>query len=273
MITMYPAKINSPDLTLTSGITSDATTIAVSGSIDKLPAAPNIFVIGTGEDAETVYYPTDASGGTFSGVTRAFNNDGTYGVAKAWDAGTVVSRLFTAYDYDTLRQNLLARKTTLYAYSALLADTNSADIGQTDMSGGLPISYGVFTVASRGTERLSWEHYVDSAETLGNFTAQIEWTANTTSTNKVVWGLYAIRVPDEGSYDATPLLVHTFTASAHCGVAWKKNLDAASTSFAVTGSGHTIFWLLKRLTTDGATSDDLAVDAYLRSIRLTWTVS
>jgi hypothetical protein len=101
-LTMYPGMVNSPELTLTSLISAVTTTIEVTGDVaTKLPAAPNLFVIGTGEDCETILYPTDAVLNVFSGVTREFQ-----GTAKEWALGTVVSRNFTAYDYDALRQNI-----------------------------------------------------------------------------------------------------------------------------------------------------------------------
>ena len=97
--TMYPGQAQSLQTTLVSNINGSTQTIEVVDA-SVLPAAPNIFVIGTGELSETVYYPTDAVANVFSGVTRHFQ-----GATSAWDSGTVVARLFTAYDYDTLRTN------------------------------------------------------------------------------------------------------------------------------------------------------------------------
>ena len=99
MDTMYPAKINSPATTLASGINDIVTTIPLTNA-SVVPAAPNLAVIGTGEDAETVLY-TGKSGNDLTGCTRGFQ-----GTAKAWESGTSVARFFTAYDYDTLRTNL-----------------------------------------------------------------------------------------------------------------------------------------------------------------------
>jgi len=96
---MYPGKINSPATTLSSGINDIVTTIPLTDA-SVVPAAPNLAVIGTGEDAETIKY-TGKSGNDLTGCTRGFQ-----GTAKAWDSGTPVARFFTAYDYDTLRTNL-----------------------------------------------------------------------------------------------------------------------------------------------------------------------
>jgi hypothetical protein len=98
---MYPAEINSPSTTLNGGINDSVTTIAVTDG-SKLPAAPNLATIGTGEDAETILY-TGNSGNSLTGVTR-----GLQGTAKAWDSGSVIARMFTAYDHDAFKTNIEA---------------------------------------------------------------------------------------------------------------------------------------------------------------------
>jgi len=95
---MYPAQINSPSTTLDGSITDIDTSITVfDGS--KLPNAPNLLTIGTGNDAETILM-TVKNGNTLT-VTR-----GVQGTAKAWDSGEVISRNFTAYDHDTFKNNI-----------------------------------------------------------------------------------------------------------------------------------------------------------------------
>ena len=94
---LYAAKANSPVTGLSAAITAAATTIAV---IDKsvLTDAPGIATIGTGDQCETITY-TSISGNILMGVTRGVN-----GVASDWPSGTVVCRVFTAYDHDALRE-------------------------------------------------------------------------------------------------------------------------------------------------------------------------
>jgi hypothetical protein len=96
--TMYPAKINSPLTSIASDITAVATSITLADA-SVLPAAPNLAVLGTGDDAETILY-TDITDNVLT-VTRAFQ-----GTAAAWDAGTPVARYFTAYDADTFADNI-----------------------------------------------------------------------------------------------------------------------------------------------------------------------
>ena len=105
MATTYPGKINSPQTTLSAGINNAVTTIPVTDA-SVFPAAPNIATIGVDDLAETILY-TGISGNTLTGCTRGFQ-----GTAAAWGINSKISRNFTAYDYDALRQN---------------ADTHTAD--------------------------------------------------------------------------------------------------------------------------------------------------
>ncbi|WP_342479515.1 hypothetical protein [Paenibacillus sp. FSL F4-0097] len=98
--TMYPAIANSPGTELSVALTTAATTIAVVAAT-KLPAAPNVFTIGTDESSETILY-TGKSGNSLTGCTRGF--DGT--TPKAWAIGSKVARYYTAYDHEAFRKNL-----------------------------------------------------------------------------------------------------------------------------------------------------------------------
>lgn len=101
MQTMYPAQAFSPTTALAASITATDTTIPVV-DLSKLPPAPNLVTIGEGPNAETVLYTgTDTNAGTLTGVTRGFQ-----GAAKAWEAGTPIARLLTAYDHDAFKSNI-----------------------------------------------------------------------------------------------------------------------------------------------------------------------
>jgi len=96
---MYAGKANSPTTTLSAGISDSATSIPLTDA-SVLPAAPNLVVIGTGENAETVLY-TGISTNTLTGCTRGFQ-----GAAAVWGSGTQAARLFTEYDYASLKSNI-----------------------------------------------------------------------------------------------------------------------------------------------------------------------
>lgn len=95
MATIYPAQANSPQTLLSAQLSADAVTVPVQRAA-VLPEAPNLAVIGTGEDCETILY-TGKSGNNLTGVTRGFE-----GTAKAWPAQTVIARNFTAWDFNNM---------------------------------------------------------------------------------------------------------------------------------------------------------------------------
>lgn len=98
--TMYKAVVNSPEMLLASGITNAQTTIAVTDASAYASATlPMPMTIGMEADAETVLVSNITS--NVLTVTR-----GWQGSAKAWDAGAVIARLFTAYDHDTFKANV-----------------------------------------------------------------------------------------------------------------------------------------------------------------------
>jgi len=100
LLTMYPAQANSPETSLSGALTAAGTTVnVVDGSV--LPDAPNLLTIGAdGGSAETVLM-TAKNGNTLT-VERAQN--GT--TARAWSAGDVIGRYFTAADQTALQENI-----------------------------------------------------------------------------------------------------------------------------------------------------------------------
>ena len=100
LVTMYPAQANSPETSLSGALTAAGTTVnVVDGSV--LPEAPNLLTIGAdGSRAETVLMT--AKNGNVLTVTRAQN--GT--TARAWSAGDVIARYFTAADQTAMQENI-----------------------------------------------------------------------------------------------------------------------------------------------------------------------
>ena len=100
LVTMYPAQANSPETSLSGALTAAGTTVnVVDGSV--LPEAPNLLTIGAdGSTAETLLMT--AKNGNVLTVTRAQN--GT--TARAWSAGDVIARYFTAADQTAMQENI-----------------------------------------------------------------------------------------------------------------------------------------------------------------------
>ena len=110
---MYPGVNNSPQTTLTTAITADATTIPVADA-SVLPTGPNLATIGTESNAEVIRYASK-SGNNLTGCERGFG--GT--TASVWPLDTPVYRAWTKYDYDTLIANINAVGNAVPDFSGL----------------------------------------------------------------------------------------------------------------------------------------------------------
>jgi len=99
---MYPGKAYSPHTTLVQAISADTTEIEVADA-SALPPAPNIAVIGTNENAETIIY-TEKTGNLLSGLIRGVECPDE---ARAWNAGALIARNIAKLDLDAIQENIL----------------------------------------------------------------------------------------------------------------------------------------------------------------------
>jgi hypothetical protein len=99
---MYPPQANTPETSLSGALTAAGTTVnVVDGTM--LPDAPNLLTIGAdGSTAETVLMT--AKNGNVLTVVRG--QDGT--TTRAWSAGDVIGRYFTAADQKAMQDNITA---------------------------------------------------------------------------------------------------------------------------------------------------------------------
>ena len=99
---MNPPQANTPETSLSGALTAAGTTVnVVDGTM--LPDAPNLLTIGAdGSTAETVLM-TEKSGNV---LTVVRGQDGT--TARAWSAGDVIGRYFTAADQKAMQDNITA---------------------------------------------------------------------------------------------------------------------------------------------------------------------
>ena len=102
LVKMYPPQANTPETSLSGALTAAGTTVnVVDGTM--LPDAPNLLTIGAdGSTAETVLM-TEKSGNV---LTVVRGQDGT--TARAWSAGDVIGRYFTAADQKAMQDNITA---------------------------------------------------------------------------------------------------------------------------------------------------------------------
>jgi hypothetical protein len=99
---MYPPQANTPETSLSGALTAAGTTVnVVDGTM--LPDAPNLLTIGAdGSTAETVLMTAKNR----NVLTVVRGQDGT--TARAWSAGDVIGRYFTAADQKAMQDNITA---------------------------------------------------------------------------------------------------------------------------------------------------------------------
>ena len=96
---MYDGVVNSPETYLTQNLAADATIIYVADS-SVFGSLPNLAVIGTDQNAETILIKSKRSDGGLE-VQRALE-----GSAKRWEKTTAVARNFTNFDYQQIKDNI-----------------------------------------------------------------------------------------------------------------------------------------------------------------------
>ena len=102
---LYPGIAFSPQATLTNNLGAADTIIEVSDA-SAFPPAPNLATIGTDEEGETILY-TAKTETALSGCKR-----GVEGTARAWMAGELIGRNFTAKDHADLIAAITAAEVT-----------------------------------------------------------------------------------------------------------------------------------------------------------------
>lgn len=99
MLDMYKGMVNSPETTITNDINAEDTIIYVLDETKVPEELPNLMTLGTGTSAETVKV-LEVNGNALT-VERGFQ-----GTPRSWNAGTVIARNFTEYDYNALKVNI-----------------------------------------------------------------------------------------------------------------------------------------------------------------------
>lgn len=106
----------------------------------------------------------------------------------------------------------------------------------------------------------------------GTLVVQPVWTANSASTNSVVWIVYGLAFADDDNLDVETGLGLVSVTDAHKGVAYDLNITAESSGLTVGGSpagGQIVQFHVRRQT--GNPSDNLAADAHLIGLKIHYT--
>ena len=104
----------------------------------------------------------------------------------------------------------------------------------------------------------------------GTVTATFYWTANSTSTNSVIWGLAGVAFADNDALDTAYGTAQEVT-DANGSSAYTERTSAASSAITIAGTptaGKMVSWRVYR---KGSGSDNLAVAASLIAVLVTYT--
>lgn len=113
MLDMYKGVVNSPETTITNDINNTDTLIYVLDETRVPEELPNLMTLGAGISSETIKV-LSIEGNTLT-VERGFQ-----GIAKSWNAGTMIARNFTEYDYDAMVENIKSNDVKVGPLASLL---------------------------------------------------------------------------------------------------------------------------------------------------------
>lgn len=131
-MTLYPGIANSPSTTLSSPVTTGATSLPVS-ELSYFPAAPNIAVVGTGNDAVTYLYTAKDSS---SGAGNLTGCSVLEGIDKEWPINTPVRRNLTAKDWNDLLTEITTISSQINGLVTTANKTIYVDVNATGANNG-----------------------------------------------------------------------------------------------------------------------------------------
>jgi hypothetical protein len=243
LTTMYAGKINSPVTTITGAYTIGDNHVHVS-ELDYFVTGPNIAVLGTGVNALTLLYTAKSAvsgAGDLTGVSVLEGTDANFAV------NTVIARRHTAYDYDTLRENInklnVGTVIKLMAGSATPPETNPATYDSTEtVTNKINYIYGSFSTTL--PQYLQWEVNVPSTFDDSALTSVFNWTSTSAAGGNVKWILSGVRVGDGDAIDTAVVGLSTETDTFAGPEIF--HTTTASQAFNISGSGNRIIFRLER---------------------------
>jgi hypothetical protein len=170
------------------------------------------------------------------------------------------------YDIKTLLAK--TRQVSLTAYNAIVPDTNSATLAQSEMSTNkFPLPYAIYS--SVGTQRLCWITHFEESWNSSNVTATLEATIPSHKDSTSAWVISGKRVTANTQYDVAIPSTGIITVN-HGSGAYYRHMGGTEPTMLLTGSGNTVIWEIKRgISTDG---DDLSTDAHFVSCKILYGV-
>jgi len=264
---------------ITNAATGNAPSISATGDdsnvdIALIPKGTGETKVGTGAANATVTSSgahdliLDTNSGTNSGtitITDGSNGDITIapngtGQAKAVDAADATGAI-----------KIAGKETIWVPANAMYPNTtNGAEANQVELSNGPELK--VLDFDKDSDEFAQFAVAFPKSWNAGTVTFQAFFTATSTDTGDVAWGLSAVALADNGDLNTAFGTQVVATAKAHSGTS--NDLDVASESGAVTiagspGADEYVFFQVSR----DVSADDLNADARLLGIKLFFTTS
>ena len=264
---------------ITNAATGNAPSISATGGdsnvdIALIPKGTGETKVGTGAANATITSSgahdliLDTNSGTNSGtitITDGSNGDITIapngtGQAKAVDAADATGAI-----------KIAGKETIWVPANAMYPNTtNGAEANQVELSNGPELK--VLDFDKDSDEFAQFAIAFPKSWNEGTVTFQAFFTATSTDTGDVAWGLSAVALADNGDLNTAFGTQVVATAKAHSGTS--NDLDVAAESGAVTiagspGADEYVFFQVSR----DVSADDLNADARLLGIKLFFTTS
>ena len=264
---------------ITNAATGNAPSISATGGdsnvdIALIPKGTGETKVGTGAANATITSSgahdliLDTNSGTNSGtitITDGSNGDITIapngtGQAKAVDAADATGAI-----------KIAGKETIWVPANAMYPNTtNGAEANQVELSNGPELK--VLDFDKDSDEFAQFAVAFPKSWNAGTVTFQAFFTATSTDTGDVAWGLSAVALADNGDLNTAFGTQVVATAKAHSGTS--NDLDVAAESGAVTiagspGADEYVFFQVSR----DVSADDLNADARLLGIKLFFTTS
>ena len=267
------------ELTIANAANGSAPTISATGSSDSnvniniAPKGTGEIVVGTGSGDATITSSgahnliLDTNSGTNSGTITI--NDGANGNIVIAPNGTGVAQAVDGGDNTAAIK--IAGKETIWVPAVAMypnSTNGSADLAQTELSNGPEIKTLDFDKDS--DEFAQFAVAFPKSWNEGTITFQAFFTADSTNTGTVSWGLSGVAIADNDSCNTAFGTQVAPTAKAHSGTANDLDVTAESGAVTIAGSPSTDEQVFFQISRD-VSEDSLTADAKLLGIKLFFT--
>ena len=267
------------ELTIANAANGSAPTISATGSSDSnvniniAPKGTGEIVVGTGSGDATITSSgahnliLDTNSGTNSGTITI--TDGANGNIILAPNGTGVAQAVDGGD-NTAAIKIAGKETIWVPAVAMYPNSTNgcADLAQTELSNGPEIKTLDFDKDS--DEFAQFAVAFPKSWNEGTVTFQAFFTADSTDTGTVSWGLSGVAIADNDSCNTAFGTQVAPTAKAHSGTANDLDVTAESGAVTIAGSPSTDEQVFFQISRD-VSADDLNADAKLLGIKLFFT--